>query len=91
MVDWLDALDGGEVEMGLEDNVYVMNTSTWEIWRERMLDEAQKHENPLGYMKIAAKLTVIIDEKLRTNVIEVYEKEVFGLIEEADEGGNSEQ
>lgn len=84
MVDWLDALVGGETEMGLEENVYVMNNATWEIWKERMLTEAEKHENPLEYMKITAQLTVVIDERLRTNVIEVYEKKVFGEVEDAE-------
>lgn len=76
--------------MHLDDKVYVMNSSTWEIWRDRMLHEASRHESPMAYMKVAAQLEVVIDDRLRTNVIEVYEKNIFGELEDNYESGEPE-
>jgi hypothetical protein len=78
----MGALVGGEIQMGLSENVYVMNTDTWNIWRKRIMEEAEKLDNPMDYMKVIGQLEIILDDRLRTNVIEVYEKSVFGEIED---------
>ena len=74
--------------MSLKNNVYVMNDATWEKWKDGIFEEASKHDNPMPYMRFIAQLEIVVDNYLKDNIIEVYDKKIFedlGVYSEQEE------
>lgn len=78
--------------MDLTKSVYVMNDYTYDVWEQGIFEEANKRTNPLPYLMLIATMEVAVDNRLMDGVIEVYDKDRFNELRDAegDRFGSSE-
>lgn len=69
------------------EKVMVMNEKTWSGISESIISKAEKFNNPIEFVEEYFKgITVIIDQELDDNFVEVYEKDVYDEIKKLESG-----
>lgn len=58
----------------------VMNEETWEIVSNRLTEDALESCDPIGYLGRYDGIPIIIDNNLKYNHIEVYEKWMYDAV-----------
>lgn len=67
-------------------NVILMNSETWENIKEIIVNKVIKGEEPIGYLDRLNEMEIIIDEDIPTGHVEIYDKEIYEMIEEKGKG-----
>ena len=65
--------------MKIRESIIVMNSKTWELFRENALETASLQDNPLKHIEEFSDLDVIIDESVPNNITETWYRENYEL------------